>query len=553
MRGRSAVPIRDLKRERILDAVKLVRRGWSIRNAMDAVNFNVDSAVRSSVGSVHRALHPPVLPAARMGRPTNRSVEQEQKPSDAFKAFQLQGFNITKLHLIQAVSDIFSDMSAEEKAKWPTGGPSKSWMRRFCQRRHLQLRMENRIEIFLANATTTAKFAQHLSVLAHLVTTHNITAERVSNWDETGFSLSTMAVSRSTVSVDTKAGRSLSRGLSVGKDCEHITIGEAVAASGREYRPIFILPGKESKYRAFEGGSIQAPEQYLPTGAKAHYRDPAVVDGPIMISWVDSYLEETADLRKTGKKMVVFDSHASHLSLRVLLRLAQDNVILHALLAHTSHVTQPLNVSVFGPMKGSSKGLVSAYANNLANVGFNFTEITACELVTAGYNSAVTPSNIKLGFARTDVWPVNPAVFTDSTFSVSAPFTLTTDADAVDPWLDVHARFFLRGESLANSVTVTRTGTVCKAAGAHVTSAAVLEVLRQRADKRGEDAERKRIAAAAAAQKKTERAATTEANAARRAVAETRWTATASAAEEVGLRAVAGARASTRRHARPIR
>ena len=94
---------------------------------------------------------------------------------------------------------------------------------------------------------------------------------------------------------------------------------------------------------------------------------------------------------------------------------------------------------------------------------------------------------------------------------------------------------------------------MCTAAGAHVTSAAVLDVLCQRAAKRGEDAERKRIAATAAAQKKTERAAATGANAARRAAAATRRTAAASAAEEVSLRAVAGARASIRRHARPLR
>jgi len=133
----------------------------------------------------------------------------------------------------------------------------------------------------------------------------------------------------------------------------------------------------------------------------------------------------------------------------------------------------------------------------------------------------MTPSNIKLGFSRTGVWQVNPAVFKDSTFSVSAPYTLTTDDNAVDPWLDVHARIFLRGELLASSATVTNSGTVCTAVGAHVKSAAVLDVLRQRAAKRGQDAERQRIAAAAAAQKKTEHAAATEANAARRATAAT--------------------------------
>jgi len=387
-----------------LDAVKLVRRGLERqeRYVRGQLQHRLGGPRLGRVNPPGAA--PPSFTGGANGPPTNLSVEQEQKLSYAVKAFQLQGFNITKLHLIQAVSDIFSDMSAEEKAKWPAGRPSESWVRRFCQRRHLQLRMENRIESCRAKAATKASVAQHLSVLAHLFTTHNITAERISNWDETGFSLTTMAVSRSKVLADTEAGRSLSRGLSVGKDCEHITIGAAVTASGTAYRPIVILPGKESKYRVLEGGSIQTPEYDLPAGSKVHYRDPAGVDGPKMLSWVDFYLEETADLRRTGKTKVVFDGHASHLSLRVL-RLAQNNVIVHALPAHTSHFTQSLDVSVFGPMKGSSKGFVSAYVNNSANVGSKFTVYTACELVTAAYNSAMTPSITKLGFARRGVWP----------------------------------------------------------------------------------------------------------------------------------------------------
>ena len=273
-----------------MDAVKLVRRGLERqeRYVRGQLQHRLGGPRLGRVNPPGAA--PPSFTGGANGPPTNLSVEQEQKLSYAVKAFQLQGFNITKLHLIQAVSDIFSDMSAEEKAKWPAGRPSESWVRRFCQRRHLQLRMENRIESCRAKAATKASVAQHLSVLAHLFTTHNITAERISNWDETGFSLTTMAVSRSKGLADTEAGRSLSRGLSVGKDCEHITIGAAVTASGTAYRPIVILPGKESKYRVLEGGSIQTPEYDLPAGAKVHYRDPAGVDGPIMLSWVDFYL-----------------------------------------------------------------------------------------------------------------------------------------------------------------------------------------------------------------------------------------------------------------------
>jgi len=173
-------------------------------------------------------------------------------------------------------------------------------VRRFCEHRHLRLRMENRVESCRDKPMTKADVAQHLSVLAHLVTSHNITAERISNGDDTGFSLATMAASRSKVLSDTEAGRSLSRGLSAGKDCEHITIGATVTASGRAYSPIVVLPGKESEYGELDGGSVQTPQIYLPAGANVHYREPARVDGPIMLSWVNSFVEETGDLRRAG-------------------------------------------------------------------------------------------------------------------------------------------------------------------------------------------------------------------------------------------------------------
>jgi len=149
---------------------------------------------------------------------------------------------------------VIADLPPEEQAKWRDLQPSIGWVRRFCQRHSLRLRLENRVESARARATTKANVAQHLSILAHLIKTHDLTAERISNWDETGFSLGSLAASKSKVLIDPKTGRSLSRGVSVSKDSEHITLGAAVTASGRAYSPLFVLPGTEAKYRELEGG-----------------------------------------------------------------------------------------------------------------------------------------------------------------------------------------------------------------------------------------------------------------------------------------------------------
>jgi len=70
--------------------------------------------------------------------------------------------------------------------------------------------MENRVESCGAKAMTKANVSQNLSVLAHKVFTHNITAERMSNWDKTLILLATMVASRYKVLVDTEAGHSFS-------------------------------------------------------------------------------------------------------------------------------------------------------------------------------------------------------------------------------------------------------------------------------------------------------------------------------------------------------
>jgi len=130
--------------------------------------------------------------------------------------------------------------------------------------------------------------------------------------------------------------------------------------------------------------------------------------------------------------------------------------------------------------------------------------------------------------------------------------TLTTDVDAVDPWLDVQARLLCRWDSLDNSVTVTKNGIVCTALCAHVTSAAVLNVLRKREVKREKKTKLKCVVAVVAAQKSSERAAAIKASAAFRAAAAILRTAASSAAEEASLLAVAGARAPILQKVRPL-
>jgi len=161
--------------------------------------------------------------------------------------------------------------------------------------------------------------------------------------------------------------------------------------------------------------------------------------------------------------MVIFDGYASHLSMRALCLFRDNNTIVYALPSHTSHVTQPLDVAVFWPMKAHARQHLSVFSNSPTTARAKPNVYVACEIITQAYFLSATPGNIEAGFRSTSIHPLNPNVFSDACFELSR--TYQADSTRKETWLDVASRFFKEGESLAASVQVPKSGTVDTGAG----------------------------------------------------------------------------------------
>ena len=71
----------------------------------------------------------------------------------------------------------------------------------------------------------------------------------------------------------------------------------------------------------------------------------------IFLSWFEKmFLPSTSGL---GPVVLTFDGHHSHISIKLLELARAINVHLVCLPVHTSHILQPLDVGVFGPMKAT--------------------------------------------------------------------------------------------------------------------------------------------------------------------------------------------------------
>lgn len=76
----------------------------------------------------------------------------------------------------------------------------------------------------------------------------------------------------------------------------------------------------------------------------------------------------------TNKVLLVLDNHESHISLPVLEYCKANGIVLLSLVPHTSHKTQPLDRTVFGPLKSSCNKACNDWM--LANPGiFNYTKL----------------------------------------------------------------------------------------------------------------------------------------------------------------------------------
>ena len=71
------------------------------------------------------------------------------------------------------------------------------------------------------------------------------------------------------------------------------------------------------------------------------------MDEELFFSWFKFFVAKTQHL---DKRLLIIDGHGSHISLNVI-DTARENNMLYCLPPHTTHILQPLDVSLYKPLK----------------------------------------------------------------------------------------------------------------------------------------------------------------------------------------------------------
>ncbi|CAK6982579.1 PREDICTED: uncharacterized protein LOC106909301 [Scomber scombrus] len=177
-------------------------------------------------------------------------------------------------------------------------------------------------------------------------------------------------------------------------------------ALGNSIPPFFVFP---KKYKDFF----------------VHVGPPGSVGSSNGSGWMQEkdfflFLEHFAKHTKVSperKVLLLLGNHSSHISVKAVNYCKANGIVLLSLPPHCSHKLQPLDRSVYGPLKKAVNSAGDAWMR--MNPVKTMTIYDVPSLMRTALPTAASPSNIQAGFRCTGIWPFNPNIFQDHDFAPS--------------------------------------------------------------------------------------------------------------------------------------
>lgn len=220
------------------------------------------------------------------------------------------------------------------------------------------------------------------------------------NMDETGFS-----------TVPSKMGKIIAlKGLKrVGQitSAERgsmITLAFAVNAAGNSIPPFYLFPRQKMSPSYLEHASKETVGYANGSGWMEQNE---------FVKFIHHYIQYSHS-SKDSPTLLLLDNHSSHLSVEAIDLAVDNGITILSFPPHCSHRLQPLDVSVFKPVKGAYNAQHNAWMRE--NRGRILEIMHIPMLVRTALLKGATAENIVAGFKATGISPYNPGVFNDTDF-----------------------------------------------------------------------------------------------------------------------------------------
>ncbi|KAI8509490.1 hypothetical protein Bbelb_133380 [Branchiostoma belcheri] len=329
----------------------------------------------------------------KVGRPTKLSPEDEEAPVKYSMYMATKGFPLTA-GVMKALAKEIDAVSSKEKGEAPRFGgklPGKRWWSAF-RRRHpeISLRSPDSLDRARAAMSNARVVEKHFEQLGQLLSENKLHDRpfKVYNNDETGMSMDARK-SRVVVPTASKRAPSIRSG---GRD--HITAMSCVSAAGAVVPPMIVFNRAMPSGKFSEGG---------PPGALYAWSESGFINKELFEVFL-------VHCHKERPILLIVDQHSSH-----------------GLPPHTSHFTQPLDVTVFSSLK--TKWATTLESLQAADTRFQVRKTTFPKIFASVQDLTFTPENIKSGFKKTGILPYDKSAI-DSIWTNMSPETKSASGEA---------------------------------------------------------------------------------------------------------------------------
>lgn len=358
-------------------AINDIRHGLSLRKSAKKHDINP--------GSLSRVMRN--KNTGPIGRPTALSPEEEAVVKDTIKQTTEWGYGFCADDFRLLIQKYLND-NGRTVSRFANNLPGKDYVSSFCRRNAISLRKPGNIKT--ARAKVSEKEVRDF--FTHLAAAGDVEPQNIFNYDET-------CVSDNPGSKKVLVPRGTRRVELVKEHSKvNISIMACGSASGNLLPPMVCYKAQN----LYQGWTLGGPRGTLYDVSKSGWFEMTTFE-----TWfLKLFIPAVAHL--PGRKLLVGDNLASHFSPRVVELSRQHDIYFTALPSNATHMLQPLDVSVFHPMKVIWRDILDNFRKETRLKGTIPKEMFPVLLSEFWLKASVNVSkNLVSGFRCTGLYPRN--------------------------------------------------------------------------------------------------------------------------------------------------
>lgn len=375
-------PYRNYKPEDVENAVKAVQAGMSVQLASQTYKVPRPTISRKLLGRNTRPV----------GHPTVLSTEEERLISHTLGVVAEWGFPLSKLDVRDVVKK-FLDKQGRNIRIFHQNTPGPDFIDSFMQRNNLTIRTASNIK--RSRSSVSREDINNFFNNA-LIALDDVKPENLYNYDETNITddpgAKKVIVPRNTRRVERVQEHSRAS----------ISLMVCGNANGDLLPPMTVYKAQN----LYENWTTGGPPGSLYANSPSGWFDMNLFE-----QWFDGlFLPHVQSTRAEGDKVVLIgDNLASHFSPKVIQSCQENNIYMTPFPPNATHLMQPLDVAVFGPMKKKWRQILndwrkeSRYPGSIPKEHFP----TLLQRLWTAILENMT-ENLKSGFRATGLHPPNP-------------------------------------------------------------------------------------------------------------------------------------------------